>query len=154
MSNNDEKETPDSIKAKCSWQFTCAVADMVAPCEHIQKKQANDVMQQIAVASLVQIVTGKPASVKITMDVEEGISKGFTAEIVSEGLEEMAQMDEKQIMTAVVPQLIQNCTPDAPDFGAFLNQLLSGIGKQNANDDGEQSEGEPAADKPQDQAAS
>lgn len=157
MSDKENAMQDGQIPAKCSWNFTKKAAALLAPSEKTQERQAKEIMEQINIAGLAAVATGKPVSIVITLEMNEGLAEGFQSEIQGEALEAMAKMDEKEIITAIVPQLVHKCNSGgAPDFGAFLNDLLSGIGRDLANDDdeGSEEEGEPAADKPQEQAAS
>lgn len=107
-------------------------------------------MQQIAIATLATLVTGKPCEVITTPNVKDGVAEGFESEVKGEALEAMAQMEEKDIMAALVPQLVGRCQPQRPNFGAFLSQILGG---DNANDDDGKAD-DSAETAPQEQAAS
>lgn len=149
MSNDETKIEDGQIPAKCSWDFTKKAAQLIAPSEKTQDRQAKEIMEQINIAGLAAVATGKPVSILITLEMNEGLAEGFQSEIQGEALQDLAKMDEAQIITALVPQLVRKCNSGSgmPDFGAFLNEILGGLGRSD-EDDSDDAEGEDAPEAP------
>lgn len=135
MTKNKNEMPEGSIKAECAWSFITKAAALAAPWAKPDSKQGSDVMEHIAVATLVQLATGKAASVKISVDIRDGVAKGFIREIDSEGLEQLAKMNEQEIISSIVPQIIDNMTDTMPNIRDFINDILGGLGKKPANED-------------------
>lgn len=158
MSNDETKLEDGQIPAKCSWDFTKKAAELIAPSEKTQERQAKEVMEQINIAGLAAVATGKPCSIVITLEMKDGLAEGFQSEITGDALQELAKMDESQIITALVPQLVRKCSAGngIPDIGAFLNEILGGLGRANDDEEGDdETEGDTKESQQQDaQAAS
>ena len=92
MSNKENAAQDGQIPAKCSWNFTQKAASLIAPSEKTQERQAKEIMEQINIAGLAAVATGKPVSILITLEMNEGLAEGFQSEIQGEALEAMAKM--------------------------------------------------------------